>query len=85
MALDITRPIPAELWTTELVLEAYRGVLSYRAVIRGLKRCGAISDAKRKPMLVNPDVLREHIPTIFHRCVQIVLERRMKQDLERTK
>jgi hypothetical protein len=83
MALDITRPIPAELWTTELVLEAYSGVLSYRAVIRALKRIDAISDAKRRPMLVNPEVLREHIPTIFHRCVQIVLERRMKQELER--
>lgn len=83
--LDITRPIPAHLWTTELVLEAYEGVSSYRAVIRGLKRIGAISDPKRKAMLVDQQILREHVPTIWHRCVQIVLERRMKQELERAK
>lgn len=85
MKLDVTRPIPAHLWTTALVLEAYHGVLEYRAVMRTLTRIGALTDAKVRPRRVNPDVLREHIPTIFHRCVELVIEERLRKQIERMK
>jgi hypothetical protein len=78
MDLNVTRRIPRALWTTKLVREAYHEVLSYRAVMKTLHRIGAILDEPNvKPRKVDPEVIRLHVPTIYHRCVELVLERRL--------
>lgn len=76
MNLDVNLKLPA-FFTTTLVVEAYAGSLDYRAILRKLRGLGAIETENAKPMHVDPDILRDEIPTIYHRCVQLILERRM--------
>lgn len=77
METSPTRRIPRKLFTTALVVEAYRGVIKYRAVLRTLHRIGAMGERpKVGPTKVDPDVLRFYLPTIYHRCVELALEKR---------
>jgi hypothetical protein len=76
MNLDVNLRLPA-FFTTSLVVEAYEGALHYRAIIRKLRGIGAIETESAKPMHVDPEILRDEIPTIYHRCVQLILESRM--------
>ncbi|MBK9949852.1 MAG: hypothetical protein IPP12_22220 [Nitrospira sp.] len=75
MNLDVNLKLPA-FFTTTLVVEAYAGSLDYRAILRKLRGLGAIETENAKPC-VDPDILRDEIPTIYHRCVQPILERRL--------
>lgn len=75
--LDVNLRLPA-FFTTTLVVEAYAGALNYRAIIRRLKSIGAIETEHTKPMHVDPQILRDEIPSIYHRCVELILERRAR-------
>ncbi len=77
MNLDVNLKLPA-FFTTTLVVEAYDGSLDYRSVLRRLKSIGAIETGDTKPMHVDPQILRDEIPSIYHRCVELIVERRMK-------
>lgn len=76
MSLDVNLKLPA-FFTTSLVYEAFDGSLGERAVLRALKKIGAL-EMNSKPMRVDPQILRDELPTIYHRCVEIILERRMR-------
>lgn len=76
LSLDVNLKLPA-FFTTSLVYEAFGGSMGERAVLRTLKSIGAV-EMNSKPMRVDPQILRDELPTIYHRCVEIILERRMR-------
>lgn len=82
MSTNVDLRIPTWFPST-IVVEAYREVLGYRAVIRQLKRCGAIADAQCKPMRIDPQRLRDSMPTVFHRCVELIVEQRLASAMAR--
>lgn len=75
--LDVNLRLPA-FFTTTLVVEAFDGTKSYWGVIRQLRKLGIIEDATSKPMLCDPQILRDELPSIYHRCVELILEKRMR-------
>lgn len=76
MSLDVNQRLPA-FFTTTLVREAFDGVIGHKAVLKTLKRIGAIENVDACPLHVDPQILRDELPTIYHRCVELILEKRL--------
>jgi hypothetical protein len=77
---DVDLKLPA-LFPSSLVVRAFEGVYSSRTVRRRLKQVGAIEvvggKGRANAHMCIPDVIREEWPSIYERCVELILEQRI--------
>lgn len=72
--------LPPE-FPSELVYEAFNGVKTERWVRNKLKKLGGVS-IQGRPLMFNPEVLRENFPRVYRRCCEIITERAVNAQIE---
>jgi hypothetical protein len=75
--------LPPE-FPSNVVYEAFKGLKNKRWVRSKLHALGGVSIAG-KPLMFNPDVLREHFPRIYRRCCELLTERAVSEKTQEKK
>jgi hypothetical protein len=69
------------LWPVTWVVEAFGGALSARTIRAKLRSEGAL-EIESKPHLVDPVILRAMWPSVYHRVIELQLEKRAERKHE---
>ncbi len=73
---DVDLRLPS-LFKSTLIIRAFDGLRCNRTIISMLKEMGAV-EIEGTPKLCDPEVIRANMPSIYHRCVELLLEDRLK-------